>query len=498
MKRLLAIGIAAALLLAVGGCSGGSGGQDQASWSPRREKAEEVSDLEQVEYTELDTACGPIRGVVENGCLVFKGIRYATAERWERAQMVTGWEGQYDATEFGPRSCQFRGFYGVEDSAINQFYYDEAVVHPTVDYSEDCLNLNIWTWEGAEQSPVLVFIHGGAFMTGGNSEPFIDGEAYVKNGVILVSINYRLGPFATAYGDGFEGNLSLTDQVEALKWIRANIADYGGDPDRITIMGESAGAISVQNLLVTPLTEGMIAGAIMMSGGGDLSSLASPTSPSQVQPIWDKLKENLQVESLTELQQLPAASLYANWQKVLGELPQYASTAANPVVDGSVLPQRVSEAQASGQIADVPCIIGVLSEDMWPHTLYTAALDFALGQYQAGREPTYLYYFDRQLPGENRFGAFHAADLWYAFGTLYRNWRPFEDTDYEISQRMVAYISNFARTGNPNSGNLPTWSAVTQENQQAMRFGSGEMGMYTPDLEQLQNTQATASVFPYK
>lgn len=498
MKRLLTLGLAAALLASAAGCSGDIGGNEAAAWTPRREKAEEVRNMEETEYVVRETACGAIRGVAEDGYQVFKGIRYATAERWERAQLVTGWEGEYDATQFGPRSCQYRGFYGVENSAINQFYYDEALVQPSAEYGEDCLNLNIWTKEGAERYPVLVFIHGGAFMTGGSGEPSTDGEAYVKNGVILVSINYRLGPFATAFGDGFEGNLALTDQVEALKWIQANIADYGGDPNCITIMGESAGAISVQNLLVSPLTDGMISGAIMMSGGGDLSSLSSPTTPDQVEPIWEKLKENLQAESLTELKDIPAASLYANWQKVLGELPQYAATAANPVVSVNTLPLRVSEAQATGQIADVPCIIGVLSEDMWPYSLYTAALEYGEKQYEAGRKPVYLYYFDRQLPGENRFGAFHAADLWYAFGTLYRNWRPFEDVDYELSQRMVEYICNFARTGNPNSPGLPTWSAITSESQMAMHFSEDEAGMCEPDLARLQNTQATASAFPYK
>lgn len=498
MKRLLTLGLAAVLLGTAVGCSGGAGGHETATWTPRREKAEEVSNMEESEYVVRETACGTVRGIAEDGYQIFKGIRYATAERWERAQMVTEWEGEYDATQFGPRSCQYRGFYGVEDSAINQFYYDEALVQPSAEYSEDCLNLNIWTKEGAARYPVLVFIHGGAFLTGGGGEPSTDGEAYVKNGVVLVSINYRLGPFATAFGDGIEGNLALTDQVEALKWIKANIADYGGDPECITIMGESAGAISVQNLLASPLTEGMIHGAVMMSGGGDLSSLSTPTTPDRVEPVWEKLKENLQAESLEDLKKIPAASLYANWQKVLGELPQYAATAANPVVGVDALPLRISEAQAAGQIADVPCIIGVLSEDMWPYSLYTAALEYGEKQYEAGRKPVYLYYFDRQLPGENRFGAFHAADLWYAFGTLYRNWRPFEDVDYKISQYMVEYICNFARTGNPNRPDLPAWQAVTTQTQMALRLGEGEIGMYEPDLNQLKNTQATASAFPYK
>ena len=139
-------------------------------------------------------------------------------------------------------------------------------------YSEDSLNLNIWTPDGAEDCPVLVYIHGGSYMTGSNTDASTDGEAYAHHGVITVAINYRLGPFHSVWGDGYTGNLALTDQLTALRWVKDNIADYGGDPERITVMGESAGAVSVQNLLISPLVEdGLISGAIMLSGGGSLS-----------------------------------------------------------------------------------------------------------------------------------------------------------------------------------------------------------------------------------
>ena len=214
--------------------------------------------------------------------------------------------------------------------------------------------------------------------------------------------------------------------------------------------------------------------------------------------MWEQVKIDLGVETLGELKDRPAASLYANWQKALGELPQYAAGAANPVVDGEVLPMSAGEALRAGEVADVPCIIGILSEDMWPHTLYTAAMEYGVQQSKHGKSSVYTYYFDRQLPGENRFGAFHAADLWYTFGTLYRNWRPFDDIDYRISENMIDYISNFVKTGDPNGQGLPKWEPVTENQQLSMRFGDAPAEMYAPELEVLQKTQKTCPPFPYK
>lgn len=446
----------------------------------------------------LDTLCGSLKGVQLPGYQLFKGIRYATANRWEHAQIITQWEGEYDATEFGPRALQFKGFYNIEDSPINQFYYDEAKVHFPVEYSEDCLNLNIWTPNNAQGCPVIIFIHGGGFVTGGNSESYIDGEIYTKKGAILVSVNYRLGPFATIYGDEYTGNYQLTDQITAIQWVYDNIKDYGGDPDRITIMGESAGALSVQNILLSQLADGMIFGAIMMSGGGDLSSLGTPTSPDKVELLWDRVKQKLSVDNLDQLKDIPARTLYATWLTAYSEFPQYAISATAPIINGIELPTGVRDGLRHGKTTDVPCIFGVLSEDMWPYTLYTSALHYGVEQFKAGKSPVYLYYFDRQLPGENKFGAFHAADLWYVFGTLDRNWRPLNEIDYRISSNMVDYIVNFAHTGNPNSSSLVQWEPINNDNHLSMHFGVKEPSMIEPSLTDLLNTQNTKPAFPYK
>ena len=441
------------------------------------------------------TACGPVRGLSLDGYEAYLGIRYAAAERWEQAVQAGRWEGEYDATHFGDRACQFRGFYGVEDSAINQFYYDEAKTQIPAVYSEDCLNLNIWTRADARDLPVLVYIHGGAFRTGGNGEPFVDGAAYVRRNVVMVSINYRLGPFHSAYGDGYTGNLALTDQMTALAWVRDNIADYGGAPGRVTVMGESAGAVSVQCLLLSPMAKGLFQGAVMMSGGGDLSALGTPNRPERVRPVWDWVKKSLGADTLQDLKGRPAYQVYSAWQKALDELPQYVPGFSKPVLGGPVLPAGVAQARAEGTVTDVPCIIGVLSADSWPRTLCEAALDYAAGQERAGGAPVYVYLFDRTPPGENPFGAFHGADLWYVFGTLDRGWRPYDQVDRAISGYLLNYIANFAGTGDPNGTGLPKWDSAGK-NGQVLRLAE-EADMCYPDLEQLGRIQDTASPYPY-
>ena len=499
MKRTLFL-LTILMLFGATGCSA-SGAEDdtdgQKNWEPEREKATEYVKPTSVEYKVMDTTLGKIKGIQEDGYAVFKGVRYATAGRWEDAESITGWEGEYDATKYGDRCPQYKAFYGKHESAINQFYYNESLVHYPLTYSEDCLNLNIWTPDNVIDAPVLVFIHGGANLNGGNNEPFIDGAAYTSQGIILVSINYRLNAFTSIYGDGYKGNYALTDQITALKWVRENIKDYGGDPARITMMGESAGAVDIQDLLISPLAKDIVCGAIMMSGGGDISALSTPTVPAGVEPVWTKVKENLGVESISELKDMSAKDVFDNWRQAYAATPECKGTATKPMVNGDVLTMNVKDAVAAGIQQDIPCMIGVLSEDSFPYVLYNAAIGYGVDQSKAGNAPVYTYFFDRQLPGENKFGAYHAGDLWYTFGTLYRNWRPFDDIDYRISTNMIDYISNFVYTGDPNGEGLPEWTPVTEENQKSIRFGDDKPFMYAPSLDDLLETQKTQSPYPY-
>ena len=224
----------------------------------------------------VHTPCGPVQGAAggADGVSVFRGIRYATAGRWEYPRQVTHWDGVYDAANFGACSFQPRAFYNEEDVPEKAFYYNEFRRGEHYDYSEDCLFLNIWAPDDAKNAPVLFYIHGGGFLGGCGHEKHFDGTAWCKKGVVAVTINYRLGPMGflclpeLAARDGHTGNYAMFDQMAALCWVRDNIAAFGGDPGQVTLMGQSAGAMSVQQLCVSPMTNGLFRGAVMMSGGG--------------------------------------------------------------------------------------------------------------------------------------------------------------------------------------------------------------------------------------
>lgn len=500
MKRRTATMIAAMLAAALAGCMSaqtpGGSGAPAGTVELRRDKADADEAYETASPERLftiSTSCGEIQGIRQDGYVEYRGVRYAEAERWEQAEPVTGWDGVYDASAWGDRCAQYLGFYGTEMSPVQQFYANEAIFTWPAEYSEDCLNLNIWAPDNAADCPVLVYIHGGAFLNGSNTDTSTDGAVYAKNGIVMVAINYRLGPFAAAYdGENHFGNLALTDQIAALHWVRDNIADYGGDPGRIVIMGESAGAVSVQALLMSPLVEeGLVSGAIMMSGGGYLAN--NPTTAAAAKQIWKIFLDDMGAEDTDELKALPGKEVYSGWLKAAGS---YAG-ASNLVVNGISLTENVLGALRGNTVRNVPCIFGILSNDCYPHTLYTGAVTYAKKRAEQGGEPVYLYYFDRVQPGSNAFGAFHAADLYYAFGTLYRNVRPFDDVDYRISEDMIAYFCNFVKSGDPNGEGLAVWEPGTPEKQEFLHFGDEEPAMVRPDEELLRRNEANGPAFPY-
>ena len=442
----------------------------------------------------LETSCGKVRGLQYSGYRLFRGIPYATCRRWDPAQQVTHWDGVLDATHWGPRAMQFKGYYGRPSTAVNAFYSAEALFDYDNPYAEDALNLNIWTPDGAENAPVLFYIHGGAFLNGSGSDPWIDGEAYARRGVILVSVNYRLGPWQQVYGDGHRGNLCLTDQITAIEWVRHNIAAFGGDSSRITIAGESAGAMSVQCLLFSPMLEkGAVSGGIIMSDGG---SFFHKGTSGDVERAWQKVKEAFHAATIDELRQYPPVEIYKAWA---------AAVATNvdciyPVINGESRTCCVQEALENGQIADVPVIFGFLSEDMYPRAMYQQALDYGRSRALHGGKPVYIYDFHRQQidpdGGVSPFGAFHAADLFYIFGTLYRGSRPYEEADFRISEAMLDYFANFCKTGDPNGAGLAPWRPITAGESGCMGFGDGPCAMMRPDLDALEAQQQKGILFP--
>ena len=268
--------------------------------------------------TTVVTKQGAVAGVLsqDSRTVIFRGVPYAQPPvgelRFRRPQPHIPWEGVLDCKKFGPRCPQAdlasMDFYGKE-------FYDEMVPPE----SEDCLYLNIWTPASAapgDNLPVLFWIHGGAFMHGCGTEKEFDGEGFAKKGVILVSINYRVNVFGffahpeleKENTEGVSGNYGLLDQAFALNWVRENIAAFGGDAAKITLAGQSAGCMSVQNLISSPLTKGMVRGAVLQSGGG-LRALHATPSKEQLWEISQKLMEHLGVSTLEELRQVPALKL---------------------------------------------------------------------------------------------------------------------------------------------------------------------------------------------
>lgn len=396
---------------------------------------------------------------------VFRGVPYARPPvgdlRWKRPEPPKAWEGIRQAVVFQNRAVQNqkgKAFYQKE------FYADPEFLPPM---SEDCLYLNIWTpvKKKAEDGayPVAVWIHGGAFLGGYGSEIEFDGAEFAKRGIILVTINYRLGPLGflalpqLALEDPAQttGNYGILDQIAALRWVKENIASFGGDPDRVTVFGQSAGAVSVQTLCNSPLGRGLFARAIMQSGGGMSNGLARDLHREEAYRIGEMLMRSCRCDRLSQMRELPAEVLCKKTQAVIGKIK---GLPFSPMCDEYVLPGTYDENIRAGRIADTPYLLGSNANDILVRRravgrpggkLYQGCIDWALAREETSEQKTYIYYFNRALPGD-RAGAFHSAELWYVFGTLARSWRPFEEWDYEISDAMICAWCNFIKYGDPN------------------------------------------------
>lgn len=444
----------------------------------------------------VHTPCGSVQGCQgkEAGVAVFKGVRYATADRWTYPKQVTAWSGIYNATQFGACSYQPRAFYNEDEVPEKAFYYNEFRRGEHYNYSEDCLFLNIWAPENAKHAPVLFYIHGGGFKGGCGHEKHFSGESYCRRGVIVVTCNYRLGPLGFCClpqlkeEAGHTGNYGLFDQLCALEWVRDNIAAFGGDVNRITIAGQSAGAMSVQQLCVSPLTKDKFAGAMMLSGGG-VSSMMGAKPAAGAYPFWQSLTQRLGKESLAELRAVAPARLFEAYNALCQE-SKHAMAATGPVLDGVLLTQTADKTAKAGEQRAVPYLMGSTSEDIVPPVVFKMAKGWARLQSEQNKPKSYTYFFCRQLPGDEN-GAWHSSDLWYMFGTLSNSWRPFTDWDKKLSDTMVDYFSNFVTTGNPNSAGLPDWLPMEKGQRKVMRFGDREIHMGGVSMGKLTHTMLT-------
>lgn len=406
-------------------------------------------------YIELNTPCGKIKGISCDTYDEFRGIRYATAERFEYPKRVTQWDGVYDATEFGNCAYQHRAF--DDDAKVNAFYHNEFRKGLQFTYGEDCLFLNIWTPKEKENCPVIIYIHGGSFTGGSANEGQISGVKFAENGIITVALNYRLGAFGfCSHPDlrqnGACGNFGLFDQAAAIKWVYDNIEAFGGDKDKITLMGQSAGAMSVDIHLSNPLVKDMISGAIMISGVGLQRLALKPKTPEKSAAFWEKVIKAAGVSSVAELKTLDAEKLYRAWDSVC-KASKLSLIDQMPVYDGIIM--RKGDFDMSS-VADVPMIISVTATDMMPPILNALIKKWSKCAEKNFKSNCFVYHFDRLLPGDDK-GAWHSCDLLYAFSTLDFNWRPFTDLDRKISHQLSQAICAFAKSGDPNCDAISEW-----------------------------------------
>lgn len=435
---------------------------------------------------QVTTEAGAIRGHPGRNqkVSVFRGIPFARAGRWRRPQPAASWDGVLDAARFGS-VCPQRVFKpeGGTELAAAEFY---AVDYPP---SEDCLVANVWTPARTpdEALPVAVYIHGGAFETGYGWLNAYDGEGFARRGVILVTLNYRLNVFgflalpelADEDADGAVGNYGLLDQLAGLDWVRRTIAAFGGDPGRVTVFGQSAGAMSVADLLASPLSAGLIHGAIMQSGGGlQRDTVGDPLPRAAAFETGRRFLAASGLGSLAEARAVPAADL----------LDRYAAFAAahplpfQPVVDGHVLPCRPIEFFGAGRHADIPVIVGSTEDEMRDldfndpigDGFCAANLAWCANQVRLGRPPTWLYHVTHVPPGAAM--AHHSVEHHYVFETLNGSARPYGAADYDLALDLAGYWTNFVSHGDPNgrkhphgsAERLPDWTPHTAADPRAL------------------------------
>ena len=447
---------------------------------------------------------GQVQGVMADnpGVYVYRGIPYAAPPigdlRWKEPQPVVAWEGIKIADKFGHPGYQavhYPGGYATEWG-----YGDEAP------YSEDCLYLNVWTKAPGDVNkklPVALWIHGGGYREGWGSEPEFDGQEWASKDVVLVSINYRLGIFgfmthpelSAESPNGVSGNYGILDQIQSLKWIKENIAQFGGDPNNVTIFGQSAGAGSVRTICESPLARGLFHKAVIMSGGGinipakegEEAVAATPSSRfftynPTLQESEAETKKVMDWAGLTDLVKLRRAStevLYTvgHFYNTVNEEDVFLQ--GRPIIDGYVSLKSFDEATRDGSIANVPYMIGYTLNDMG--NMAPGIAEFCKVR-AAQDQKAWAYEFARPLPDDGSHpevtarlkGAFHSSDLWYVFKSLKHCWRPWTQGDWDLSEKMLTAWTNFAKYSNPNGEGEEVWTPCTEENPNFMLFKLNE------------------------
>lgn len=466
----------------------------------------------------VHTDAGVLEGTASSDSKIreFKGVPFAAPPigelRWKAPQPVPSWTGVRKAVGFGSR-CMQGSIYS------DMIFRDKGI-------SEDCLYLNVWTPASSADAklPVMVWIYGGGFAAGAASEPRQDGENLARKGVVVVNLNYRLGVFgffshpdlAKESGHGASGNYGLLDQMAALQWVHKNIAAFGGDPDNVTIFGESAGSFSVSALMASPLAQGLFKRAIGESGAF-FSDRRPMDTRAKTEQEGVKFANSLGADSVAALRAKPAADiLQASLKK--------KAVRFWPNIDGYFLPKDVYEIYANGEQSHVALLAGWNADEGSYHTIFgkkaptaknfiakahemfgdkaetflklypattdaeaqRSASDLAGDRFIAfstwkwlemqratGKSAEFRYKFEQAPPlsasakaadPSKQPTAYHSADIEFVFETLASKDLPWSPEDYKLSDQMSSYWINFAKTGDPNGPGLPHWAAYDGQN----------------------------------
>lgn len=421
---------------------------------------------------------------------VFRGVPFAAPPvgelRWRDPQPVPPWEGVRPCYKFGPLAMQEPFVSEGGGIVATEFYVGNY------QRSEDCLYLNVWTPAKSpdEKLPVAVYVHGGGHQTGYSYLNCYDGEGFCKRGVIMVSIAYRLNVFGylvhpelEAESDTTPGNYGVKDQVAALKWVKENIAAFGGDPDNITFFGQSGGASSVSNMCALPASRGLIRRAVMQSGGG-------------IRPVysyWSESLDHAKEAGIAFLKELGAASIAEARERSAGEVldaySRFKMVRLNdretpmrggggymrfsPVDDGVLFPEPVTNLYRQGKYPELDYML--TSTNGEPAETTYQNLAFAEKNAKLGRRPVYLAYFTYVPPGADC--AHHSVEHHYVFQTLNRSYRPYTGRDWELSNELADCWANFMKTGNPNSPGKDAWKPYVQGEYNVLEIAGDERRM---------------------
>ena len=466
----------------------------------------------------------------------FKGIPFAAPpvgeNRWRAPQPCKNWEGELEAYQFAPISVQNTPGLGTD------IYCKEWHVDPEIAMGEDCLYLNVWTnaKSADEKLPVLIWFFGGGFQWGYPAEMEFDGERFARRGIVVVSVNYRLNvlgflahPELTKAQPDAPTNFGLLDQQAGIQWVKRNIAAFGGDPDNITLSGQSAGGGSVMSQITSPTNKGLFQKAIVLSGvirnpygpGGIL-----PTTLEDAEANGKGFIDSLGVSSIDEARKIDAFELLAKYDEYVKTHPRFF-----PMVDRRFTVEDPFYCVARNEYLGVQILSGN-TKDEFPNFIPAKTEEeliekakeifgdkaekflalpeakkrlgdfafapvsgiecsvkemFAQSAAHGNKANNYYYRFDADIPGEDHPGTFHSVDLWFFFETLAKCWRPFQGRDYDLARKICNYMSNFIKTGDPNGVDndgtpMPTWKPYTAENPVEMTFRTD--GIVTGDRKQ--------------